>query len=71
MISMAKKQVIFIQRVLPHYRLPFFDKLYGTLFNQNINMKLVYGQEYPGTVPKTFPIEEPWAHKIRNRYFNI
>jgi len=68
---MAKKQVIFIQRVLPHYRLPFFDKLYGTLFNQNINMKLVYGQEYPGTVPKTFPIEEPWAHKIRNRYFNI
>lgn len=66
-----RKKVLFVQRVLAYYRSAFFRKLQTRLSFDNIDMQLVYGQEYPQTVPKTFPIEEPWAHMVQNRYFNI
>jgi len=65
------KNVTIIQRVLPHYRLPFFRKMHGNLRENDINMKLIYGQEYPGTVPQTVPLDEPWAFKVRNTYLKI
>lgn len=60
-----------IQRVLPHYRIPFFVGLADRLARENIDLKLIYGQEYPGTVPKTADIHNVWAHRIRNRYLKL
>lgn len=65
------KTVTIIQRVLPHYRIPFFKKLKDDLFANGIDLKLVYGQEHPGSVPKTVSIDEPWAFKIQNAYLNF
>jgi glycosyltransferase involved in cell wall biosynthesis len=65
------KTVIIIQRVLPHYRIPFFKKLKDNLFTIGIDLKLVYGQEHLGSVPKTVSIDEPWAYKIHNVYLNF
>lgn len=66
-----KSRVTFIQRILPHYRIPFFLQLRKTLEQRHIELRLIYGQEYPNTVPRTFPIEEPWADKVKNRYYKV
>jgi glycosyltransferase involved in cell wall biosynthesis len=63
--------VTIVQRVLPHYRVPFFRLLYAELEVRDIALRVVYGQERPGTVPATVPLDEPWAHRIRNRYLEV
>lgn len=60
-----------IQRVLPHYRIPFFRRLHERLLGAGIDLRLVYGQERPGTVPRTVCLEETWAQRIENRYWNL
>lgn len=60
--------VTIIQRIVPHYRVLFFKLLNERLAALGITFKLVYGQEYPGTVPVSTSIEAPWAIKIDNRY---
>jgi glycosyltransferase involved in cell wall biosynthesis len=66
---MAK--VTIVQRILPHYRIPFFTQLAEALAKDGIELSLVYGQELQGTVPKTFEFDAPWAHRIKNAYFKI
>ncbi|MDD2337854.1 MAG: glycosyltransferase family 4 protein [Geobacteraceae bacterium] len=61
-------KVTIVQRVLPHYRIPFFVKLRESLANNGIDLKLLYGQEYPGTVPRTVILEKLWAIRIQNKY---
>ena len=41
-------RVMFLQRVLPHYRISFFDKLNTLLFDKGIELVVVYGQEAEG-----------------------
>lgn len=65
------KKVTIIQRVLPHYRIPFFECLFERLEEHGITLHLVYGQEYPGTVPKTFDLNRTWGHRISNRYIRL
>lgn len=60
--------VTIIQRVLPHYRVPFFESLAERLAHDGIRLKLIYGQEYPGTVPKSVNLQVEWARKIKNLY---
>ncbi len=62
------KNVTIIQRILPHYRVPLFRKMRSRLLEKDVNMRLIYGQEYPGTVPKTVDLPESWAHRVRNSY---
>jgi glycosyltransferase involved in cell wall biosynthesis len=64
-------KVSIIQRVLPHYRIPLFKLLEKNLKKYDIEFQLVYGQEYPGTVPITVKIDEKWAHSIDNKYLNV
>lgn len=64
-------QVTIIQRILPHYRIPFFERLRSKLSEDGIDLKLIYGQEFPGTVPRTQDIHEAWATKVKNHYFRV
>jgi L-malate glycosyltransferase len=64
-------KVVIIQRVVPHYRVPFFIKLQQLLKNDNIDLQLIFGQEQPGTVPRTVELNKPWAIRITNRYFKL
>lgn len=68
---MLMGKVSVIQRVLPHYRIPLYRFMAGQLAQSGIEFQLIYGQEYPGTVPRTVPIEDPWATRIENRYFSV
>lgn len=64
-------QVAIVQRVLPHYRLPFFRRLHTRLHERDINLRLIYGQELRGTVPRTVDLPESWTRRIENRYFHL
>lgn len=61
-------KVTIIQRIVPHYRVPFFRLLQRCLTDHDIDFQLVYGQEYPGTVPASVVIDAPWAVRVTNRY---
>jgi glycosyltransferase involved in cell wall biosynthesis len=63
-------KITIIQRVLPHYRKPLFVSLHRQLAPTGIQFQLIYGQEYPGTVPRSDRLEYPWAIRLENRYFN-
>ena len=63
--------VTIIQRIVPHYRVPFFTRLAERLADDGIDFRLVYGQEYPGTVPTTSPVDASWAKRIENKYLAV
>ena len=63
-------RVAIIQRVLPYYRLSFVRKLREKLESHAIDLRLIYGQEQPATVPKSVDLEDSWATNIRNLYIN-
>ena len=66
---MAK--VTCIQRIVPHYRIPFFTRLAQSLMLSDIDFTLVYGQEYPGTLPVGCQVPGPWAVQIENSYLSV
>lgn len=66
--SPSARRVTIVQRVLPHYRVPFFDRLHDDLAARDIELRVIYGDERPGTVPRTVKVDAPWARWIRNRY---
>ncbi len=70
-VLLKMTRVAIIQRVLPHYRLAFFRRLHRRLGDAGIELRLVYGQERPGTVPRTVHLEEDWARRIVNRYWTL
>jgi L-malate glycosyltransferase len=63
-------KVTIIQRILPHYRVPFFEALRCELARAGVELQLIYGQEYPGTVPSSELLKHPWTIRIENRYLN-
>ncbi|MGZ8248517.1 hypothetical protein, partial [Methylomagnum sp.] len=67
----SSRSVVIVQRVLPHYRVAFFDRLHERLRERAIHLHLVYGQEWPGTVPVTVDFPRDWATRINNRYIRF
>ncbi len=65
------KNIIILQRIVPHYRLPLYQRLYKLLLDEGIQLTVIYGQEMQGTVPKSIEINEPWAVRIENKYFVV
>lgn len=63
--------VTILQRILPHYRVPFFDGLCRELRKANIRLQVFYGQEEPGAVPQTVNISSDWAFFARNSYLSL
>ncbi|GGK77485.1 glycosyltransferase family 4 protein [Amphritea balenae] len=64
-------RVIILQRVLPHYRVPFFDLLYKLLKDEGVELFVIYGQECPGSVPASCEYTRDWSLKIDNKYFSF
>ena len=68
---MKQPVVAIVQRVLPHYRIPFFTGLSRLLAESGVSLRLIYGQEYPETVPRTVDCREDWCRRISNRYLRL
>lgn len=64
-------KVCIIQRVLPHYRIKFFMELREKLIKNDVDLKVIYGQEKPGDVPKTKDVDFEWCRKIQNKYISV
>lgn len=62
------RRVAIVQRVLPAYRVPFMRALHSRLADSGNEMHLFYGQEQPGTVPRSADLVASWSHRITNRY---
>lgn len=63
--------VIIYQRVLPHYRVPFFEALHKELLLSDIKLVVVAGNEKKGQVPKTVKLERPWVVYRENIYISL
>src|SRR5215831_16544919 len=62
-------QVTILQRILPHYRVAFFDSLAQILRRDRLGLRVLYGPEQPGTVPRSQILERDWALRVANRYW--
>jgi L-malate glycosyltransferase len=62
------QRVCIVQRVLPDYRVPLFVRLHSMLRERGIQLRVLYGREATGTVPRSVELEAPWAEAIRNVY---
>ncbi len=67
----ATRSVTIVQRILPEYRIPLFSRLHEQLETRGIALRVLYGDEQRGTVPRTVHSEAPWAKWINNRYWRI
>lgn len=65
------KNILIYQRVLPHYRISFFEALYDYLNERELTLKVVVGYEREGTVPKTVLVDKPWVEYRKNNYVNL
>jgi L-malate glycosyltransferase len=65
------RTVLVVQRILPHYRTGFFRLLRENLRSESVELRLVAGQERPGTVPASVPLNEDWVTRIENRYLEV
>jgi glycosyltransferase involved in cell wall biosynthesis len=61
--------VSIVQRILPHYRLAFFERLHALLEERGVNLRLCYGQEQPGTRPGSVELAGSWVHRVHNSYW--
>lgn len=66
-----RRRVCIVQRIVPHYRVPFFQALHRELAGSGIDLELIHGQEFPGTVPRGEFLDEEWASRVNNRYIRF
>jgi glycosyltransferase involved in cell wall biosynthesis len=63
------KKVLIIQRLLPHYRIDFFNKLRATLAANGVELSLVYGKDTQSQ--KNDEAELDWAIYINNQEIRL
>ncbi len=61
-------RVAIVQRVLPHYRLPFFQELRDFLVLRNVKLDLIYGQGNLKDKAKKDQDHLYWGVKLKNFY---
>lgn len=64
-------RVAVVQRIVPHYRVAFFDALHAELAVQGVELLVIHGQSEPGAVPRSVTYERPWSKFLRNRMWRV
>ena len=65
------KKVLILQKVLPEYRVPFFNKLRQNLVQHGVQLDLIYGSGSKEEQLKKDKVDIDWAIKKENVIFNI
>jgi hypothetical protein len=63
----SQYKVVIIQRVLSHYRRPFYGLLRKRLAQADIELVLVHGSPSESEALKRDDVEITWARYIKNR----
>ncbi|AZN36847.1 glycosyltransferase family 4 protein [Iodobacter ciconiae] len=61
--------VLFVQRRLPHYRVPFFEALKRELFARGCHLRVLHGLPNKEELLKNDSGVLPWAENLPNHYF--
>lgn len=64
-------RVIFVQKFIPHYRLPFFEAVKRELNNRNIEFHIIYGEADPFEGSKVKMVHPEWATKVNSRILKV
>ena len=64
-----KFTVSIVQRRLPHYRLPLFDRMRSTLEAQGVRLRLLHGVPTASERSKNDSAHLPWAEPLATRYW--
>lgn len=64
-------RVVFVQKFVPHYRLPMFEQLRDNLAEQGIEFILLYGQPDPYEGSKVKVMQPSWGLQVNSRIFKI
>lgn len=65
------KRVLIVQRVLPHYRVPFFENLRESLAEDGVRLELAVGLPTKTDAAKRDDAHLGWAHEVHNRYIKV
>lgn len=64
-------RVVFVQKFVPHYRLPFFEQVAEKLDHEGIEFLLVYGKADPFEGSKVKTVFPEWGIKTNTRHLKI
>ena len=64
-------RVVFVQKFVPHYRLPFFEAIRAQLAAQDIGFELVYGSPDPFEGSKVRMEYPSWGRRVNSRIVKI
>lgn len=65
------RRVVVVQRVVPHYRVPFFEGLRTALADRGVDLVVVRGQPSTEETARGFSGPLPWATEVQNRYWQF
>jgi len=64
-------RVVFVQKFVPHYRLPFFERLRSELAARDIGFELIYGSPDPYEGSKVRMEYPEWGRQVNSRILKI
>lgn len=64
-------RVVFVQKFVPHYRLPFFEGVRASLAKQNIEFVLIYCEPDPYEGSKVQMVYPDWGIRANTRHMSV
>lgn len=64
-------KIVFVQKFVPHYRLPFFDGVKKRLAEKGIEFTLVYGDPDPFEGSKVRTVSPDWATRVDSTILRV
>lgn len=64
-------RVVFVQKFVPHYRLPFFERVREILTERNIEFVLLYADPDPYEASKVRMAQPDWGINLKTRHFSL
>lgn len=66
-MSSRRRTVTIVQRTLPHYRVPFLNKLRSTLEGDGVGLRVIYGSPNREEELKGDTADLDWGERVNNR----
>ena len=70
-MSSKVKRVLFVQKFVPHYRLPLFERLRSQLEQEGIEFKLIFGEPDPFEGSKVKMAYPAWGDKVDSKIIKV
>ncbi len=64
-------RVVFVQKFVPHYRLPFFERVREILTERHIEFVLLYAEPDPYEASKVRMVQPDWGTQLNTRHFSV